>query len=204
MKLIKSNNLFYILSDEEIKEVGYRMDIRRVSVGVIDDDNYYNRYPNDFKKIIASNDKALGIPIISENDIRIVTGEFSLNNVADRHSDKYYTKENVQWHANYNGFISGYNQALINNSDRKFTLRDMEECWLKGADFIISNMPRDKTISSKQSFIDFSNSIKEKTEWDIEIEMDLDIQAPKYYPHKYCSINEVPKITNGFVKIILK
>lgn len=205
MKLVKVNQYFYIISDEEISGIGYRMDMKRMSVGVIDDDNYYNRYPDDFKKIIASNDETLKIPLIYANDIRIVTGEFSVNNIAARYSDKYYKQEDVQWHANYNGFISGYNKATLDNSDRKFTLRDMEECWLKGANFIISNVPRDKAISSKQSFIDFSNSIiKKQTEWDIEVEMDLDIQAPEAFPQKYPSITEVLKLTDGFVKIILK
>jgi hypothetical protein len=45
---------YYLLSDEKIFGEGFRFDLQRNSVGFIDDDNYYNNYPNDFKKIIAS------------------------------------------------------------------------------------------------------------------------------------------------------
>ena len=205
MKLIKKDNDFYIISDEEIKGVGYRMDMKRMTVGVIDDDNYYNRYPDDFKKIIASTE-ILKLPLINEVDIERIIGEkINIDRLADESMEewermseaKLTNKEEYAF-----GFLNGYDQSLLDNIDKVFTLKDMEECWHKGAKFVVT---AHQEISSKQAIIDFTNSIiKKPTEWDIELEMDLDIQAPKSYPQKYPSVNEVPKITNGFVKILLK
>lgn len=62
----------YILSDEEIKGEGWRIDMDRLSVGFIDSDTYYNDPKNGkFKKIISSTDKSLGLPSPDNESLKL-------------------------------------------------------------------------------------------------------------------------------------
>jgi len=56
----KKSHHLYLVSDEEIKGKGFRIDMDRMTCGVIDDDNYYNDPKNgNYKKVIATTDKSL-------------------------------------------------------------------------------------------------------------------------------------------------
>jgi hypothetical protein len=54
MRTIKTEH-YWLLTDStaEIKGSGYRIDLTRNSLGVIDDDNYYNLRRNEFEKVIG-------------------------------------------------------------------------------------------------------------------------------------------------------
>jgi hypothetical protein len=52
-KIINTGQYLLIVDDSEIKGKGFRLDLKRNSVGFIDDDVYYNERKNEFKKIIA-------------------------------------------------------------------------------------------------------------------------------------------------------
>lgn len=59
----------YLLSDEKIEGRGYRMDMNRMTVGVIDDDIYYNHSKNgNFKKIVATTDELL-VTVTIKDDV---------------------------------------------------------------------------------------------------------------------------------------
>lgn len=52
-KLIKTDNYLLVVDDSDMVGKGYRLDITRMSVGIIDDDFLYNARKDWFKKIIA-------------------------------------------------------------------------------------------------------------------------------------------------------
>jgi hypothetical protein len=52
-KLIKTDNYLLVVDDSDMVGKGYRLDITRMSVGIIDDDFLYNARKAWFKKIIA-------------------------------------------------------------------------------------------------------------------------------------------------------
>ncbi len=62
----------YILSNDEINGKGFRIDLHRQTVGFIDSDTYYNlpENKNKFKKIIASTNSNLKLPLITEDFIK--------------------------------------------------------------------------------------------------------------------------------------
>ncbi len=52
-KIIHTENYLLIVDESEIKGKGFRLDLKRNSVGFIDDDIYYNERKDEFKKIIS-------------------------------------------------------------------------------------------------------------------------------------------------------
>lgn len=74
--LKKVEDHYYLLSNDKICGKGYRMDMVRNSVGVIDDQEYYNRYPNDFKLILASTNNLERLALI---DIINLSKSFKLD-----------------------------------------------------------------------------------------------------------------------------
>ena len=52
-KLIKTDNYLLVVDDSDMVGKGYRLDVTRMSVGIIDDDFLYNARKDWFKKIIA-------------------------------------------------------------------------------------------------------------------------------------------------------
>ena len=59
----------HFVSDRPVEGIGYRVDLQRKSVGVIDDDKYYNDYPDKFKIIEATINPQLNLPLIPETFI---------------------------------------------------------------------------------------------------------------------------------------
>lgn len=74
--LKKVEDHYYLLSNEKICGKGYRMDMIRNSIGVIDDQEYYNQHPNDFKLIIASTNNLQRVALI---DIINLSKSFKLD-----------------------------------------------------------------------------------------------------------------------------
>jgi hypothetical protein len=64
-KIIKVDNYLLVVDDSDMVGNGYRLDIERMSIGIIDDDYFYNTRKHIFKKVIAH------LPI---NDSRTLEG----------------------------------------------------------------------------------------------------------------------------------
>lgn len=89
------------------------------------------------------------------------------------------------------GFGSGYNQCLEDNSDKKYTLKDMEECF--------NNAKVALKFGSFEEYKKFLSWDEEKTGWDVEVEMERAYNLEQHvldYPPKQI------KITNGYINIL--
>lgn len=98
------------------------------------------------------------------------------------------------------GFGIGYNQCLEDNSEKKFTEKDLYNILL---DFIAfphdHNEPRGKIIERFIPKINSGFHYKEQTEWDVEVEMERAFNLEQHvldYPPKQI------KITDGFINIL--
>jgi hypothetical protein len=60
----------HITCDEPVEGKGYRIDLERMSVGFIDSDTYYKERPDQFKKIIFSTNRALGVQAIPKSILK--------------------------------------------------------------------------------------------------------------------------------------
>ncbi len=47
--------------------------------------------------------------------------------LSEINSDKCYSRENVNWHVNYNAYIDGYEQCQKDMADKKYTEEDIKE-----------------------------------------------------------------------------
>ena len=58
------------------------------------------------------------------------------------------------------GFVKGFQKALEVNSDKRFTLKEMVECWNRALEF----------QTHKETLGEYIKSLKQ-TEWDVEVAM---------------------------------
>jgi len=118
-KIIHTENYLLIVDESEIKGKGFRLDLKRNSVGFIDDDIYYNERKDEFKKIIShlplNNSPILeGLDLLPslEDDIEKLAEEYANTKSSseifrdvhqkdftegyNKHTEKYkYTKEQM-------------------------------------------------------------------------------------------------------------
>jgi len=113
-KIIKTENYLLIVDDSEMNGKGFRIDLKRNSVGIIDDDSYYNERKDEFKKIIAH------LPL---NNSPILEGVDLLPPFEDEVEKKLNENCNPKIAAI---MIKGYNKA---KEKYKYTEEDIEKAW---------------------------------------------------------------------------
>jgi len=114
----------YVLSDEKISGKGFRVDLKRMSIGVIDDDHYYNNPKNGkFKKVISSTDPSLGLPLISN----LFINEF----VVASDSQNHINTVDVEYDFDYSAIPDQVTEFLKINPNNTISIKSKKEHWNK-------------------------------------------------------------------------
>ena len=79
----------------------------------------------------------------------------------DELADEYYKQFDNLPVIRYNAYTAGFQKALEVNSDKRFTLKEMVECWNKVLTF----------QDHKETLGEYVQSLQQ-TEWDVEVEME--------------------------------
>lgn len=196
-QLIKIQDDFILVSDEEIKEgdfIGYSTLKVFVPVQYLGGD-----LTKTERKIIA------GIPelplidfsALSEEELKII-GWVDVEKLA---KEKYqYVSENpphviITPENKLEGFIEGFKAAQSLN-DKTFSLEDMFACFNLGIEFCEDEVHKFR----KKEFNKFIQSLQQ-TSWDVEVEME-DIGGYRQDSMNGCWISKwQPKITNSSLKV---
>jgi hypothetical protein len=130
-KLIETKHYLLVVDDSDMVGKGYRLDITRMSVGIIDDDFLYNARKDWFKKIIAHL-PLNGSPILEGVDLLppysrhqedgVEEAEKAFTEVLDSETKQVYDK--ILLDATEHGFIVGYNKA---REKYKYTEKDIRK-----------------------------------------------------------------------------
>jgi len=119
-KLIKTDNYLLVVDDSDMVGKGYRLDITRMSVGIIDDDFLYNARKAWFKKIIAHL-PLNGSPILEGVPLLPPYSRHQEDGVEELAEEVYGKGVN---HDYEEGFIDGYNKA---REKYKYTEEDVRK-----------------------------------------------------------------------------
>lgn len=131
-KLIKTKHYLLVVDDSDMVGKGYRLDITRMSVGIIDDDFLYNARKDWFKKIIAHlplNGSPIleGVDLLPPIEDDVEEAERKFTEVLDSETKQVYDKMLLD--ATEHGFVIGYNKA---REKYKYTEEHMRKAYIKG------------------------------------------------------------------------
>jgi hypothetical protein len=117
-KIINTENYLLIVDDSEIKGKGFRLDLKRNSVGFIDDDIYYNERKDEFKKIIShlplNNSPILeGVPILPPLEDEVDKFESFLDREIELNTKE--TIDRIKW----------YYQQYFKSKEKNYTEDDL-------------------------------------------------------------------------------
>jgi hypothetical protein len=184
MKLIKINTDHYIIVDNsEIKEGDWFIDslgIRQVTsfagVMVVKDITHIKKITHSTQPFNCNcsnkgyrldtncaerNHCFDKIQYLSLQEVKELIGEVDVKKKAEEFIGcKYDDIEDSIGQIGYDSFIRGYNQALEDNKDRKYTEKDIDKAYWAGMQFVGED---------KGSFGEFIQSLQPKTEWEVEM-----------------------------------
>ena len=178
MKLIKLNpNHFIVVDDSDIKEndfVFVNGNIGRV-ISVEEETLLVENTPFEIKdgaqefwihecnKITHSTQPLDGVKLISLSEVKELIGEVDVEKLAELNG----YPESSQFYDYKEGFIDGYEQAVEDNKDKKYTEEDINKALSWGYH---AAKDEAKGIGSSGYGTRFFESIqtKPKTEWDVE------------------------------------
>ena len=122
-KLIETKHYLLVVDDSDMVGKGYRLDITRMSVGIIDDDFLYNARKDLFKKIIAHL-PLNGSPILEGVDL-LPPIEDDVEQLVEISSELQEGTYTIQHKITYkHGFKDGYNKA---HENYKYTEDDVRK-----------------------------------------------------------------------------
>ena len=199
--LKKLNNHYHLLSETKLyndewcyayekDKVCRFVDLSEVGVG-----------QGAFLKIIASTDETIdNIPYLHIPKIEKLIGVVNVEDLASK-----WALDNVDSTMESNsalnrGFIGGYNQALKDNADKLFTMKDMEKCFSAGITFSnVVNKFKSADIEPYK-FYKFIEKINNVKTWRVVVEEIL-VQPDAHSETKFEPFL-APKITDGYINII--
>ena len=194
MKLIKKDNEYYLLSNDDLQTRDWALRPDGVILRMTDTDmiDYLDSESKATRKIIASTKKLDSLPFLNKSNIEsIIPGNADLNKMAEMRygSSEEGAKCRAKW-------VNGYNQCLEDNAGKKFTEEDIDKAWLNGF------LSDDAKLRSE-----FIKSLKEpKTEWEAKIEMNTFVHPDNKFvddgkTHPIETITK-PKIVEGFINVL--
>jgi len=163
MKLIKINTDHYIIVDDsEIKEGDWTYHhVKGIYEARVD-----GAYTNQKKITHSTIPKGMmvieGIKRLSLQEVKELIGvvDVEKNMWYERNVQNPYLSDSLL-HTGFNkGFELGYNQALEDNKDKKYTEEDIYKAYRAGMQFVGED---------KGSLGEFIQSLQPKTEWEVEI-----------------------------------
>ena len=96
---------------------------------------------------------------LSLHNCQAIERGYDLDELAKESSESQYLFSDLPCYET--GFIRGFQKALEVNADKRFTLKEMLECWNRALEFQIH----------KETLGEYIKSLKQ-TEWDVEIVME--------------------------------
>lgn len=161
-KLIKIKNDYYIVDDSEIKEgdcfIHPNKTIEKAS---------RNLDGRGLDKITHSTQKGIGIQLYLEDIEELVNG-YSVENMAEKHSEKHHYAYGEQCVFYQLGFIEGFKAHEELSRDKLFTIEDMEYCYNTAKRRAVM---QEAGLEPDLGFKDYINKYHAlKTEWEIKFE----------------------------------
>lgn len=184
MKLIKVNIDHYVIFDDsEIKEGHWYIDDTKTIRKSMTSDEDYWLLRKEYKKITHSTQ-----PLDSKGywgkvmpltltifEIKELIGEVDVEKIAEEIYSEFPNnpKEHPEWHYNKDvhcykkrkAFIKGYNQALEDNKEKKYTEEDIKYAIIFGYNKRTFDVEK---IMNSQTDEEFIKSLQPKTEWEVE------------------------------------
>ena len=157
MKLIKlTDDHYVVVTDEPIEWRDYFLNTIQKEVYCHDIENYdVNKHY--LKKITHStNIDWNDVYYIPLQEVKELIGEVDVEKKAFN-----YTSSSQ---AHRRGFIDGYNQAIEDKKEKKYTEEQMRECWRASERF-----DRPYNEGYAPNLEEFIQSLQPKTEWEVEI-----------------------------------
>lgn len=216
MKLVKISNEYYLL-DGEINDgdkILHEGDILTVNKNKGAYLSTYQFPHIDIKadvcdKIIGSSNSYFGteIPFLDRNKIEKLLNSVDVEKIAEQMIESHpdFKSEGFSDYQNgrFNGIIDGYNKALSDNYDKKFTLDDMRKCFEASRE-TIKHPDWDNIYDNFEHYM--KSKSEEKKEWNVEIEMDV---VPDFESRSRDNDGQicnglkklVPLLNNGYITI---
>jgi hypothetical protein len=167
MKLIKINTDHYIIVDDsEIKEGDWYIDdTKSIRQSITSDQSYWSKR-KEYKKITHSTQPLewFGGEIIFLSEVKELIGEGDVEKKAEKFIGcKYDDIEDSIDQIGYDSFIRGYNQAIEDNKEKKYTEEDLRKMFEMGIE--LSSF----SDTDENKFKYALNHIQPKTEWEVEM-----------------------------------
>ena len=173
MKLIEINTDHYVIVDEnaEIKEgdwfIGSDNKIllcKKTILGLLYSENDYGRNKNGCKKITHSTDIDINeLYYISLQEVKELLGVVDV----EKKVRDYYEKDKTL--NSPSSFKAGYNQALEDNKEKKWTDEDLRKAWDSGREYA-NDYWEARGEKYMINFDNFIQSVQAKTEWEVEFD----------------------------------
>ena len=182
-KLIKINTDHYVIVDDsEIKEGDYVLS--KLNEIIVFGRNYT---PSFYKKITHSTQPLEEVRFLLRNEgkayfnkiqelslqeVKELIGEMDVEKKAKKYLDEHHNNEDIahpELYDEYNSFIKGYNQALEDNKEKKYTEEDILNM-LYDYDNVDWNKREHKqsVIMMREWLSEKLQSLQSKTEWEVE------------------------------------
>ena len=182
-KLIKIKDEYYLVSNKEPMDRHLCMAFHKETKAPMIDDYYQgdaHYYVYKPMSIVAVTKRISGLttlPLLDKNQIEILLGTVDVKGLASKWALDNADKT-METNSSLNkGFIGGYNKCLQDNADKKFTLEDMRKCFEASRETV----PHPDWDKIYDTFEEYINSLKEKTEWEVEIELHSEVDALVLY-----------------------
>ncbi len=161
MKLIKiTNDHYVVVDDSEIKDTDYVFNTLHKVIAYGPSGNFYDKkitHSTQPVEPIVTEDSFKSYDFIPLQEVKELIGEVDV----EKKVKEYYKKDTTL--NNPSSFKAGYNQALEDNKEKKYTDEDIDKAisWA-----INSGRDGKVTITDIDNFI---QSLQPKTEWEVEL-----------------------------------
>ena len=160
MKLIKINTDHYVVVDDsEIQEGNWVLPIDNIPYqiknkeDVLNFDKKITHSTQPLDKSLFFTDRVWGCERLSLGEVKELIGEVDVDK-------RIY---DTDFRGDVNSYKNGYNQALEDNKEKKYTEAQMRECWRASERF-----DRSYNEGYAPNFEEFIQSLQPKTEWEVE------------------------------------
>ena len=135
----------------------YLDDVGSIRKCVIEDSRYWKER-TQYKRINYSTSPLSNCKSISLQEVKELIGEVDVEKKAENYAKDGLVIDTPYANGLLYGHIKGYNQALEDNKEKKYTEKDMWKAFEYG-----------KTLDGYDWFGDLLESLQPKTEWEVEI-----------------------------------
>ena len=125
------------------------------------------------------------VGMLSIKNCEAIERGYDLDELVNLESPKNSTTGNISEKI---GFVKGFQKALEVNADKRFTLKEMVDCWNKALEF----------QEHKETLGDYIKSLKQ-TEWDVDV-----VMVPAMSNNGNVYYGDIPKLDENGCLILKK